>query len=646
VNQPRRALRRLADVPVDVWAAVLLAALLILLGLVTRTPPMPGVQVLSSATLESADLPGGVAQVVSLPHVWNNRERNWGGQALYTLELPAERAADLGAADLALLLPRVGVRFRLLLNGQELLSDGWRRGPGYADTGTHAHLAPLPPALLAGPGLPDRLQIEIQGQPLRISGLGPVWLGPRDALEQRYRWLQGWQVNLTWMVAATGFTLGLLALLVWVNTAERLFGLLAGGLLALTVRLLLSTPIFLPGPFALWDYLHKLSFTWYCGFTYLFLAGLFRFRQSMVRRAVLGLMVVAPLWLGLVVWSGHYDGYRIWTGAIVVVCVLSLAKVLMRVRWGMGANQRLMVVVTLATLITGVRDFLVVQLGLPGDADIRWMTPGSMVLMFAMGWVLLRRTSEALDETRRLNAELARTVSEREAELHAAVERLRVAQTQRVLEAERRRLTRDMHDGLGSQLVQALNLVRSAGPGLDAAALEGMLNHALDELRLTLDSLEPMEGDLPTVLGMLRRRIEPALRGSGIELVWQVQEVPAVVGLEAQDVMHLFRCLQEVFANVAKHAQASRVTVRTGTDAQRVVLSVTDNGVGLGHLGQGEGLTGRGMSHIRLRAREMGAEVRFASAGPGTRVSLMFPIADLDENRDRPAGDQPETRRG
>jgi signal transduction histidine kinase len=622
-----RARRALSGLPVDAWTAVLLTLLLLSLGLVTKSTDIEGARVLTQALLQTPSPSAAPAQVVSLPHVWHNRERNWAGQAVYTLELPAEIvASEQAVADHAVLLPRVGVRFRLLLNGHELLADAWRWGPGYADTGTRSHYAPLPVEFLFAPGQVNQLRIELQGQPLRISGLGPVWVGPRDAMQQRHLWLQGWQVNLTWMVAATGFTLGLLALLVWLNTGERLFGLLAAGLLALTVRLLLSTPMFLPGAFGFWDYLHKLSFTLYCGLTYLFLAELFRFDQQQVKRLVLGMMVIAPLWLGLVVWTDHYELYRVWMGAIVLICIFALGRVMLRVRWRMGVNQRLMTVVSLATLITGVRDFLVVHLGLPGDADIRWMTPGSMVLMFVMGWVLLRRTNDALEETKRLNAELARTVDQREAELHAAVEGLRVAQTQRVLEAERQRLTRDMHDGLGSQLVQTLSLVRSAGSRLDAEAVAGMLNHALDELRLTLDSLEPMEGDLPTVLGMLRRRIEPALQGSGIELDWQVQGVPPVAGMEAQGVMHLFRCLQEVIANVVKHAQARRVAVRTWHEAGQVGLSVTDDGVGLGRLDPDSVPPGRGMAHMRLRAREMGAELRIEAAHPGTRVSLLWVV--------------------
>lgn len=624
-----RLLKRLARLPVDFWASVLLVFLLLVLALSTRSDTPSGALLIQQAQVRMLGAPLEAATDVKLPHVWDNARRHWSGRAVYTLVIPSHVLDGAGARhDLAVLLPRASSRFRLLFNGQELLNESWRRGAGYVDTGNRAHYAALPMALMAADGSVNRLEIELKGEALRTSGLGPVWVGPRDVLQQRYLWLQTWQVSLTWMVGASAFMLGLLALLIWVHSAEALFGLLAAGLMMLTLRLLLSTQLFFPGPFWLWDFLHKLSFTWYCGFTYLFMAQLFLFNQRRVRQVVNTMMGIAPVWLLVVIAAGDYRLYRWWIGLIVAVCVYALAKVLGRVRWGMDTNQRLMVVVATATLITGVRDFLVVQMGLPGDADIRWMTPGSMVLMFAMGWVLMRRATDAFDETRRLNAELARTIGERDTELQTALERLRVEQTQRVLEIERRRLTRDMHDGLGSQLVQALNLVRRRDRPVDPAVVAAMLTDALDELRLTLDSLEPMEGDLPAVLGTLRQRIEPALNAAGIELEWRVQPVPVVAGLEAQGVMHLFRCLQEAFANVAKHANASRVTLRTWEQNGRVGLSVCDNGVGLGATTDRASAGGRGMGNIRLRARELGAEVRFEDARPGTCVTFLLRTAE------------------
>lgn len=620
-----RGLQTLLRLPAYVWAAVLVFVSLLLLALATRAAHVPGARMLDQAQRWEAPQGPDSAQAVQLPHVWRNERRDWTGQATYRLVLPPELAQGEAAGGLALLMPRVGVRHRVMFNGHEVAAECWRRGPGYCDTGIRSQFVPLPLALLSAAGQDNHIDIEVQGQALRISGLSPVWLGPRDALEQRHRWLDWWQVDLTWMVTASALMMGMLSLLIWMRTRERLFGLLGAGLLVLTVRLWLSTPLFLPGPFAVWDYVHKLSFTWYCGFVYLFMSELFDFRQGIVRRLVVVMMALGPFWLLLLEWTANYQLYRLWTGVIVLVCVAALLAVIHRARWGMNVNQRLMVVVGLAVMITGLRDYLVVQLGLPGDVDIRWMTPGSLVLMLAMGWVLVRRTAVAMEQVARHNTDLARKVREREQELHAVFDRLRLVENQRVLEAERRRLTRDMHDGLGSQLVQTLNLVRSSGPSVDGAAVAAMLNHALEELRLTLDSLEPMEGDLPTILGTLRQRIGPALQAAGVELVWQVEDVPTVPTLEAQGVMHLFRCLQEVFANVVKHAHARRVTVRTWAEAGHVCLSVCDDGVGLGHAaGDAFRPGGRGLGNIRLRAAEIGATVDFLDAAPGTCVILRF----------------------
>jgi signal transduction histidine kinase len=620
-------LQRLTRLPAYLWAGVMVVAMLLVLALVTRVGVIPGAVAIKQAQVWAGEVPSGEGQVTSLPHVWNNQRRDWDGLATYRLRLPAKLAGKQTDSGLGLLLPRIGVRYRVLFNGQELAAECWRRGPGYCDAGVRSQFVALPSALMAAVWADNHIDIQLQGQKLRISGISPVWVGEADALHQRHRWLDWWQVDMTWMVTASAVMMGLLSLILWLRTGERLFGLLSGGLMALTVRLWLSTPVFVAGPFALWDYVHKLSFTWYCGFLYLFISELFTFRQGFVRRLVVAMMVVGPAWLLLLEWTANYQLYRWWTGVIVAVCLVALVAVIHRARWGMNVNQRLMVVVGVAVMVTGLRDFLVVQLGLPGDVDIRWMTPGSLVLMFAMGWVLVRRATVAMEQVARHNTDLSRRVGEREAELHSVFDRLRVAENQRVLEAERRRLTRDMHDGLGSQLVQTLNLVHSSGERVSSAAVAPMLSHALEDLRMTLDSLEPMEGDLTTILGTLRQRISPTLQAANIDLVWEVEEVSTLPGLEARGVLHLFRCLQEVFANVVKHAQASQVTVRTREMGGRVELSVCDNGIGLGLMpDQAFRDGGRGIGNLRLRAAEIGADVRFSDGRPGACVSFSFPV--------------------
>jgi signal transduction histidine kinase len=209
-------------------------------------------------------------------------------------------------------------------------------------------------------------------------------------------------------------------------------------------------------------------------------------------------------------------------------------------------------------------------------------------------------------------------------ELRDAFERLRVSDRQHIIASERQRLIRDMHDGVGSQLVQILNLMHySTGPK-NLATMESMLKYALEELRMTLDSLEPMEGDLPAILGTLRYRLAPALEAAGIELVWEVEDVPPT-SLDSQGVLNLFRCLQEVFANVVQHAGARNVTVRTWADEELVHLSVQDDGHGR-PVDHASPSGGRGLQNIRVRAETMGAKVRYYDADPGFGVAFDFEL--------------------
>lgn len=79
-----------------------------------------------------------------------------------------------------------------------------------------------------------------------------------------------------------------------------------------------------------------------------------------------------------------------------------------------------------------------------------------------------------------------------------------------LLTKERERITREMHDGLGSQLVSTLSMVER-GLGSQAHVAES-LRRALDDMRIMIDSLDPNTTDFATSLGKLRARLELLLR--------------------------------------------------------------------------------------------------------------------------------------
>src|SRR5262249_57141975 len=101
-------------------------------------------------------------------------------------------------------------------------------------------------------------------------------------------------------------------------------------------------------------------------------------------------------------------------------------------------------------------------------------------------------------------------------------------------------------------------------------------------------------------LGTLRYRLDPRLKAQGIDLDWQIQDLPRIGSLSPQNLLHILRILQEAFTNVLKHARASVVRVATGIDAsgRNVLITLQDNGAGF----SGD-RTGHGLHNMRDRAR-------------------------------------------
>jgi signal transduction histidine kinase len=218
-----------------------------------------------------------------------------------------------------------------------------------------------------------------------------------------------------------------------------------------------------------------------------------------------------------------------------------------------------------------------------------------------IGWMLIDRFVRSLNESEKLNAELEKRVAEKHAELAQNYERVQMMERQQAVVEERSRIMRDMHDGIGAQLISALSLVEHGQcSGTEVAAA---LRECLDDLRLTIDSLEPTENDLLPVMGNLRYRLDERLRKQGIDLDWQVREVPGLSCLTPQNVLHILRILQEAFTNVVKHARATSIYVETGLDAagEHVYIQARDNGTGF----CGE-RTGRGIASMSHRAKIIG----------------------------------------
>jgi len=247
-------------------------------------------------------------------------------------------------------------------------------------------------------------------------------------------------------------------------------------------------------------------------------------------------------------------------------------------------------------------------------------------VMLAAAVPILERMLAGVKATEQMNVELEHRVSAKAREIEASHLRLREAQREQALAEERRRIMADMHDGLGARLVSLLSVAQS-GKAKPEEISEGIAA-ALDELRLTVDSVQPVEGDVGVVLGNVRHRMRSVFERAGIGFLWNVSALPRMENLTPERILAIQRIFLEVFSNAIKHSGASTVSVFTMRVPGAVRIVIEDDGHGF-DIAAGRG--GNGLANLQLRASQAGGTLVVESrAGKGTRVTLSLPFAGED----------------
>jgi signal transduction histidine kinase len=194
---------------------------------------------------------------------------------------------------------------------------------------------------------------------------------------------------------------------------------------------------------------------------------------------------------------------------------------------------------------------------------------------------------------------------------------------------------RDLHDGLGGQLV---SIVALSERGEGGAPIGDAARAALKDLRLVIDSMDDIGGDLMLALGSWRERATAQLRPHDIALDWRAvtpQGLPVHPELRPWHVIQIVRLLDEALTNAVKHAGARRITVsiETVTDASGFDdgrITIEDDGKGFALAPDGTAAASgkkaaRGLRNMRSRAARCGVELELVSGAGGTRVRLSLP---------------------
>jgi signal transduction histidine kinase len=251
-----------------------------------------------------------------------------------------------------------------------------------------------------------------------------------------------------------------------------------------------------------------------------------------------------------------------------------------------------------------------------------------------------KRTSELMTANVLLRQEIDNRLMA-EATLKESEEQIRAlsAQLLKAQEIERRRISMELHDGLG----QALNVIKlrlrivenwlsdeQVAAREDCESLQEYLGEVIEDVRRISWDLSPAILEDLGLTSALRWLVSNFRKLSAMKTTSQIAEIDDL--FPENNRITIYRVIQEALTNVGRHSRAKNVSVVIRRDQDRVAFTVEDDGRGFdfaNSLNREGSKTGLGLRTMNERVRMMGGDFDLWSReGEGTRISFSVPIGN------------------
>lgn len=566
------------------------------------------IQRLSSAEFQLAPLDStapteGAWQSVTLPDNWSRQRKEAQGLGWYRLqfELPAGQVTP---QDLSLHIKRLSMTAEFYLNGHLLPPAMQVAEPMLRLWNTPQYRALPRDWLHAGA---NEIQVRLFAYRDYNGGLSTLELGPNADIHPVYARSFFLHTTLTAAAIVALVVIGLLALAIGLRFSRDgspfYLGLCS---VAWAARLLNNYVQEIPLDWFWWGWaMHSLS-GWVPLFMLLYCHRYLGLQRRGLERAMLGYTTLCTALMGayLAAWIGKDALALLWLPFNLVTSIYMLTILWRLLRRSVGTTPFMLAVALSFFLLGELHDRLISTASLEpwiGFEAAYWRPVSAMLLAVAFCLLVADEFVHAINEAK-----------------HSAVAQ------ERALNAERERMNREMHDGLGAQLITALRGVERGA--LSKEQVAQLLQDGLDELRLLMDSSD-LGRNLHGALVAWRNQWDARLQAVGVNLNWQVDAALERLALGSDATLHIMRVLQEAVTNTVKHAHASEIHVRAQQQDQQLLLEIVDNGVGL-PAQTTDTHRGRGVGNMHLRADRLGAQLRLealTAPAQGTRVRLTLP---------------------
>ena len=526
-----------------------------------------------------------------------------------------------------LYLARVGNSAEIWLNDSLLAQLGNVREENAADYSKAPQYVPIPASLLQRENV---IRIEVRADAGRRGGVSSLVVGLDREVRPMFAQASLWRMTASLVVAVFSLLVGSIAMVLWATQTEpgrnsrmRDTIYLTAGVAefcwALRVGdIAIDHP---PLPWPAWGVVVTAAFAgWICciGLFCHHAAGWHRYPSMRWMRAGLWTLFGTSIIASSLAYTLHRPIYlTAWLGAANLLFI-TYATVYLTAALRTPTTARVLVAVAGAVNVAvGVRDWIAIRIS--GDyTQSTWIRYSSVLFGLALGYIVITRFRAASAQAQDLMTNLAARVSQKEQELSLSYERLEQMAREQERAAERTRILRDMHDGVGSHISSAIRQLES-GRANSQHVLQ-TLRDSLDQLKLSIDAMNLTPGDVTALLAGMRYRLEPRFAASDLELQWHVDEIAAVPGLDSPSMRHLQFMVFEALSNVLQHSQARVLRIEARARGRGAELRIIDDGKGFDVARP----LRQGLAAMHERAHAIGAKLSLESRPGRTVVDIVL----------------------
>lgn len=473
------------------------------------------------------------------------------------------------------------------------------------------------------------ITIRLKGQFAKSTYLGAVYTGPQALLQHHFSKNTHLRIDLVTTITLSMVFSSIFISILWLfRQTDSYYLFYAVFSLLWTFHDSNHFLRTIPLPLASWEVLSSLSFGYAMIGVVMFIhryAGQF---PKQVEYWMIGITLVLsiPFAHPDTEWAIRYS-QLVWNPALATLGFYTLGFVI--IHYIKHKETRLIPIITAGSglMIYGMHDLILVLQLIPKQSPFM-IHFAALLVVVVIATTLINRFVQSMNVVEHYNRELQNEVKRKTDDIEHGYRQVKQLTQKYTLAEERQRIMRDIHDGIGGQLVATLVSLESGN--VSQEQIKANLKSALQDLRMVIDSLDYEAEDLPTLLGMLRMRLADQLANARLTLHWKVDDLPPITNFGPANVLNTMRIVQEAITNTLKHSRADNLTIETSivnnaNDQQIARICIYDDGCGT----LPPRSSGRGLLNMQKRADLIGAKLRIDSRpGQGLQVTLEIPVPE------------------